>query len=115
MAKPLMVERAPLLFVVLMIAGLLMGAVAVGSIFTGTAGWGGWEYWVLILGSLCFIVGIAWMISYLNRVNRFYDLLSEESKAAFIRKLDDLEYLAWRLPSRFEAKLGERKRKLGIK
>jgi len=114
MGKPLMVERAPLFFTLLTAAGLLMGAISAWIILASSTVLGGWEYWILVLGVICLLAGIWWMVSYLSRVSKFHHLMSEESKAAFIRKLDELEYLAWRLPGEYERRLDERKRELGI-
>jgi hypothetical protein len=37
------------------------------------------------------------------------------SRAEFKKEQDEVEYLAWRLPSRFDAKLTKKKEELGVK
>jgi hypothetical protein len=41
--------------------------------------------------------------------------MEEKSKANFVRKIDDVEYLAWKLPLKFEERLSAKKKELGIK
>jgi hypothetical protein len=51
----------------------------------------------------------------MNRIRRFHILLDEKQKAIFIKNLDDVEYLAWRLPSKYEEELIEKKRQMGVR
>ena len=37
-----------------------------------------------------------------HQCRKFNKLMEEKSKAAFVKKLDDVEYLAWRLPMKYE-------------
>ncbi len=114
MAKPITVEKAPHLFSMLIFLGVVIGALSAPALFSSYE-LGGWSYLLFPVAVLLAIVGILWMIGYLSKVQRFYDLIDENSKAAFLKKLDDVEYLAWRLPSKYEDILVWKKRELKIK
>ena len=115
MSKPITVERAPEL-------SLGMTALSVLIILISIMGMGypesftlGIEGFILLgLGALLLIAGIGWFSAYRKRVDRFNEYLEEKKKANFIKNLDEVEYLAWRLPSDFETVLEERKRELKI-
>ncbi len=76
---------------------------------------GAWGYWLLGIGAALLIVGIVWVLSYRLSVNKFEKMLEEKSKANFVKKLDDAEYLAWKLPLKFEEQLMSKKREFGVK
>ena len=116
MPKPFMVERAAetsmgilLVGLVLMIIGVLapMDGLSVVTKDVGDV--------ILVVGSLLLIVGLIWTWSFSVKVRKFHSMLSENQKAVFIRNLDDVEYLAWKLPSQYEEELIERKKELGIR
>jgi hypothetical protein len=71
--------------------------------------------WALVVGFIAFAFGLYWLAGYLRNVRDFKKLIEEQSKAALIKNLDDIEYLAWKLPIRFEEELQERKKRLGVK
>jgi len=115
MPKPFMVERGSTISAGLLILGLALLMVgAVGILDPDNLGMGTGAPFLLIVGVLLLSIGIAWMGAYLSRVKKFHVLLSENKKATFIRNLDEVEYLAWKLPTRFEMELAERKRKMGV-
>ncbi len=70
---------------------------------------------MLLVGIILFAVGLYWLVSYLRTISSLKELMGEESKAAFIKNLDEAGYLAWRLPQRYEDELADRKRRFGIK
>ncbi len=116
MPKPFMVERASETSMSILVVGLILTVFgALGpmdglSLITQEVG-----YAVLILGSILLIVGLIWTWSFRGNVRKFHSLLSENRKANFIRNLDNVEYLAWKLPSKYEMELMERKKELGIR
>ena len=115
MPKPFMVERGSTISAGLLVLGLALLVVgAVGILGPDDLGMGDGALFILIVGALLLSAGIAWMGAHLNRVKKFHVLLSENKKATFIRNLDEVEYLAWKLPTRFEVELAERKRKMGL-
>jgi len=116
MSKPFYVERANLLSLGLLIAGAALVAVAALA-FSNVAFTeiGNWDWWVLIAGGLLLLVGALWYASYVLNVRKFRRLLQENSKANFVRKQDDVEYLAWRLPLRYEEELAAKKKQLGLR
>lgn len=86
-----------------------------GFLSSESFGMGGLEYIALLVGILLLLIGIVWMVSYFSRVRRFNALVEENRKAVFIKNMDDVEYLAWRLPSRFEEELHQKKKGFGLR
>jgi ABC-type nickel/cobalt efflux system permease component RcnA len=115
MAKPFAVERAMELSVSMTLIGVVLAVMGLTDITTGTASLGGWSMLAMVAGLIIFAFGIYWLAGYLRDVRDFKNLLEEQSKAAFIKELDDTEYLAWKLPTRFEEELQEKKKRLGVK
>ncbi|NLT38095.1 MAG: DUF3198 domain-containing protein [Methanomassiliicoccus sp.] len=76
---------------------------------------GTWGYWLLGIGAVMLLIGLIWLASYRLNVRKFNKLMEEKSKANFTRNMDDVEYLAWRLPLKFEERLSAKKKELGIK
>ncbi len=115
MAKPFAVERALELSALMTLVGVMLTVISLADITAGSAGFGGWSYWTVIVGFMLFAFGLYWLAGYLRNVRDFKKLIEEESKAAFIKNMDDTEYLAWKLPLRFEDELMAKKKRLGIK
>ncbi len=115
MAKPFAVERAKELSASMTLVGIILAVISLADVTSGTAGLGGWSYWTVVVGILAFLFGLYWLASYLRNVRDFKKLVEEQSKAAFVKNLDDVEYLAWKLPTRFEDELSEKKRRFGLK
>lgn len=115
MPKPFRVEHAnPIAFIVV-VAGAALTVVGLVDLNDDLLGIDGWVYWLLGAGIIAFLIGLYMVISYLRLVSDFDDLMKVESKAEFVRRLDDVEYIAWRLPSKYEARLSVKKKELGIK
>jgi hypothetical protein len=76
---------------------------------------GTWAYWLVVLGPLLLVGGGWWLYDYVKKTRELARLIDTPSKAKFVRRLDDIEYLAWSLPKRFEDQVIERKRKLNVK
>jgi hypothetical protein len=115
MAKPFAVERTMELSASVTLIGVVLAVIGLTDITTGTASLGGWSMWALVAGLVAFMFGIYWLSGYLRNVRDFRKLIEEQSKAAFIKDLDETEYLAWKLPIRFEEELQEKKKRLGVK
>lgn len=115
MAKPFTVERAMELSALMTLVGAALAVVGLVDLTAGTAGFGGWSIWALIAGFIVFVFGIFWLAGYLRNLRDFRALMGEESKATFIKNLDDIEYLAWKLPLRFEEELMEKKKRIGVR
>lgn len=114
--KPLTVERAGVLSSGLTIIGLILVIVGAADLFGNNFKQvGDWGYWALIIGVIVLAIGVLWMLSFRLHVRKFRKLLEEKSKAAFVKKLDDVEYLAWNLPMRYEQELVAKKKEFGIK
>lgn len=75
---------------------------------------GNWVYWLVILGLLGTIVALWWDLDYFFKVRKLKALSDTSSKAKFIKNLDDIEYLAWRLPKKFRIMVAEKKNELKI-
>jgi len=75
---------------------------------------GTWSYWLMVIGPLGVIVAVWWLYDYIKKTRKLAVLMKTPSKAKFVRNLDDIEYLAWSLPQRFEDEVLKRKRDLGV-
>jgi hypothetical protein len=116
MAKPFLIERAPVVSGVLFMMGVVLTFVGLAGVFSpDLIGMGGMESVVLVVGILCLMIGLIWIVILQSKIRKFYGMLSENKKAAFIKNLDEVEYVAWRLPVRYEEELDEKKRKLGVR
>ena len=115
MAKPFMVERALEIAIIVAVVGALLTALSLVQLTVADLGMGDWAYWTVVAGLICFVVGLYLLIGYLRRAAEFEKYMGTESRADFKRGLDDMEYLAWRLPSRFERRLLDKKEELGLK
>lgn len=75
---------------------------------------GSWCYWFVLIGPLGLVVAAWWMYDYVKKSRKLERLIETPSKAKFVRNLDDIEYLAWSLPHRFEQKVLRKKRDFGM-
>jgi len=69
-----------------------------------------WAYWMIVVGPIGLAVCIWWVYDYFRKVQKLSRLIDTPSKAKFVRNIDDIDYLAWSLPQRFEDKVLEKKR-----
>ena len=76
---------------------------------------GDWSYWLLILGPILLVGAVWWLYDYVKKVRSLSRLISTPSKAKFVRNLDEIEYLAWSLPQRYETKVLDMKRRFNVK
>lgn len=89
----------------------------VGTGFSNTISdiFGEWTYWIFILGAAAFIVGIFYLFDYIRKVREIRKLLAEPGKSKFIQNQDRIEELAWRLGTKFEVGVVEKKKELKIR
>ena len=79
------------------------------------APFGEWAYWLLVIGPLTLIGAGWWLYDYFKKTRSLARLIATPSKAKFVRNLDEIEYLAWSLPQRFESQVIEQKRRFNIR
>jgi H+/Cl- antiporter ClcA len=110
--------------------GLLLGVLTVigivGVFFDGTLPtylsvltdlsdpFGSWVYWLLIAGPIGLTVCIWWIYDFMSKTRKLAKLIETPSKAKFVRNLDDIEYLAWSLPQRYEDQVLGKKKEFGL-
>ena len=115
MPKPFTVEWGLEIAISLTVLGavlLVVGAMDVLDVYLDLGGWG---FYSGAGGALLLIIGTVWIISIIKRMRKFKLLVQEKSRAVFIRSLDELEYTVWRLPSKYDSLLLEKKREMGMK
>jgi hypothetical protein len=116
MSKPFTVQHTGPISLGLLLAGVVMVLVGLFDLIGyGFKEAGNWGYWILGLGVLLMLIGGIWFVMFRINVRKFNRLLLEKSKAAFVKKQDDVEYLAWRLPSKYEDLLATKKKGFGLK
>ena len=76
---------------------------------------GDWTYWLFILGTAAFIVGVFYLLDYIRKARELKKLLAEPGKSKFIQNQDRIEELAWRLGSKFEVTVVDKKKELKIR
>jgi len=75
---------------------------------------GNWVTWLVVAGPIGFIICVWWFYDYVKKIRKLAKLIDTPSKAKFVRNLDDIEYLAWSLPQRFEDEVITKKKELKI-
>ncbi len=75
---------------------------------------GNWATWTVLAAPVGLIVCIWWLYDYVKKTRELASLIDTPSKAKFVRNLDEIEYLAWSLPQKFETEVIEKKRELKI-
>jgi len=75
---------------------------------------GQWVTYLVVIGPIGLIVCLWWFYDYLKKKRELAKLIDTPSRAKFVRNLDDIEYLAWVLPQRFEDKVLEKKREFKL-
>lgn len=102
-------------FTVVGIAGVFLGEDGPPYIVDLAAPFGSWAYWLLIGGPLLLVGGGWWLYDYFKKTRSLSRLIATPSKAKFVRNLDEIEYLGWSLPRRFEERVFEKKREFNLK
>lgn len=78
------------------------------------APFGEWVTWLAAIGPIGFVVCVWWLYDYRKKTKKLMQLIDTPSKAKFVRNLDDIEYLAWSLPMRYEQKVLIKKREFKL-
>ena len=115
MAKPFPVEHAGGIATAVMAISAIVSVISLADLSTQSIGLGTWAYWTVVIGILIFLLGLFLFAVFLRTVRDFRALMVEESKAIFIKNLDDVEYLAWKLPNKYELELAAKKQEFNIK
>jgi hypothetical protein len=115
MPKPINVERGLELSVLMTVLGAALLFLGISDALDWVVDLKGWGFYTGGGGVLLLIAGVAWMITIVQRMKRFDILMQERSKAVFVRSLDDIEYTAWRLPTRYDELLAQKKKEMGVK
>lgn len=76
---------------------------------------GDWKYWCILLGPILIIAGGWYFFDNVSKRREFRELMETTSKAKFIRNLDRVEFLAWKLTSEHQNQLAQKKSKFNIK
>ncbi|MEM3852423.1 MAG: DUF3198 domain-containing protein [Methanomassiliicoccales archaeon] len=122
MGKPITREYRLELSTLTLIAGLVLLLIGTAGIFFGGANGllspllpaahasGNWTYWYMVAGPILFVGGVWWLYDSLRKIRQLSKYLQVDSKAKFVKNLDEIEYLAWLLPQKYEELVLEKKR-----
>jgi hypothetical protein len=75
---------------------------------------GRWIAWIVVAAPIGLIVCAWWYYDYVMKTRELAELIDTPSKAKFVRNLDEIEYLAWSLPQRYEDKVLTKKKEFKI-
>lgn len=75
---------------------------------------GTWVDWIAVAAPIGLIVCAWWLYDFVKKTRELSELIDTPSKAKFVRNLDDIEYLAWSLPQRFEDEVLQKKREFKL-
>lgn len=85
------------------------------SAFQGAVNaFGDWANWLVVAGIIGFLIILWWLADYVNQIRKLRDLIDTESKSKFIKNMDDIDYIAWRLPKKYKKLVAEKKSELKI-
>jgi len=76
---------------------------------------GQWNWWIFLLSIIAAIAGAGYFIDFLRKKSEFMEMIDTNSKKAFLEKQEDIEMLAWKLGTSFEALVDEKMAHLRIK
>jgi len=128
MAKKFMVEYRKEIAAILSILGVIGLLISIaGSFFDENAPpfiysfylvskpLGNWNLWILLISPVALIIGVWWLYDYFKKVKKLEKYLSENSKSKFIRNIEDVQYLGWSLPQKYEDMVLEKMDEFKIK
>lgn len=75
---------------------------------------GDWVAWLVVASPIGLIVCGWWLYDFVRKTRELTDLIDTPSKAKFVRNLDEIDYLAWSLPQRYEDRVIAKKKELKI-
>ncbi len=116
MSKPFRVEHADILWPVMTVLGVGTVIASAYELMTLEGSLlGGWSFYTLIIGIFFGIWGIWELAVHVKRMRKMRRFLEMEGKAHLIRNIEEMEYLAWCLPTKWEAALKEKKKSYRVK
>jgi len=97
----------------------LLSALGIWALGSGAGEWfdgmvGNWKYWIFLVCIMVALISGGFLVSFIQSRKELMELLDTDSKATFTRNLDDAEYLAWKLGSRYEIMVEEKKDELRL-
>lgn len=116
MARPLRVEYADIIWPAMSVVGVaavVLSALALMELDGSPLG--GWSFYTLLIGIFIGIWGIWELVVHHKRIKRMREFLAMEGKSHLVRNIEEMEFLAWCLPSRWEEALKEKKRHYRVK
>jgi hypothetical protein len=75
---------------------------------------GYWLYWLLVIGPIMLVGGAWWLIDSVRKSLELLKYLKVDSKAKFVKNLEEIEYLAWVLPRKYEDLVLDKKRQFKV-
>lgn len=115
MPKPFQTERALEIAVGVVLVGVVLTIISLLELTLHNVGLGNWADWTIVVGLLVFLLGAYLLATFLKLSAQFDRYMKIDSRAEFKKELDEIEYTAWRLPSRYDRRLTKRKEELGMK
>ena len=75
---------------------------------------GYWLYWLLVIGPIMLVGGAWWLIDSVRKSLELLKYLKVDSKAKFVKNLEEIAYLAWVLPRKYEDLVIDKKRQFKV-
>ncbi len=75
---------------------------------------GDWVAWLVVASPIGLIVCAWWLYDFFRKTRELAELIDTPSKAKFVRNLDEIDYLAWSLPQRYEDRVLSKKKEFKI-
>lgn len=76
---------------------------------------GDWAYWLVVIGLILLLFGGYYIAKFFGQLKEFKTLMGASGRVKFIKNLDRIEELAWRLHPKYEKQVIDRKIKFNIK
>jgi len=123
MSKSFLTEyRFELSVLLSLVFGFLTLAGIAGTFFKSSTGalgdlaepFGPWATYLVVAGPIGLVVCLWWLYDYIKKKRDLARLIDTPSRSKFVRNLDDIEYLAWVLPQRFEDQVLEKKKEFRL-
>jgi len=87
---------------------------ALGFLGELTTPFGQWVSYLVVIGPIGLVICLWWLYDYEKKIRELKNLIDTPSKAKFVRNIDDIEYLAWVLPQRFEDRVLDKKKEFRL-
>ena len=76
---------------------------------------GAWNWWILVIALVGVFVGGYYLYSYIKDSRKFEKLIDTNSKATFLRNMEELDELSWELPGSYRERFYEKRAQFKIK